>query len=176
MTAQPTSLRAARHLRDGQDEPVLGSLCTGSGGLDMGVLAALGGGRIAWVADPVKERRRRLPILRQLPPAMDPRHRPRRRDDLVEFDRQIRNGSPRAIAEGKPLHGWFFVHHSFDSARPSRPRRVCVKETTPPASHRRDGRRRGRRPARLLTLSCRSGEPVTGTDTGTGTDAGRHAA
>lgn len=32
--------------------PVVGSLCTGHGGLDLGVLAALGGGRIAWVADP----------------------------------------------------------------------------------------------------------------------------
>ncbi|NUT52791.1 MAG: DNA cytosine methyltransferase [Saccharothrix sp.] len=32
--------------------PVVGSLCTGYGGLDLGVLAALGGGRIAWVADP----------------------------------------------------------------------------------------------------------------------------
>ena len=31
--------------------PVVGSLCTGYGGLDLGVLAALGGGRIAWVAD-----------------------------------------------------------------------------------------------------------------------------
>jgi DNA (cytosine-5)-methyltransferase 1 len=31
---------------------VLGSLCTGYGGLDMGALAAFGGGRIAWVADP----------------------------------------------------------------------------------------------------------------------------
>jgi hypothetical protein len=30
----------------------VGSLCTGYGGLDLGVLAALGGGRIAWVADP----------------------------------------------------------------------------------------------------------------------------
>ncbi|GAA1291830.1 DNA cytosine methyltransferase [Saccharothrix xinjiangensis] len=32
--------------------PVVGSLCTGCGGLDLGVLTALGGGRIAWVADP----------------------------------------------------------------------------------------------------------------------------
>lgn len=32
--------------------PVVGSLCTGYGGLDLAVLAALGGGRIAWCADP----------------------------------------------------------------------------------------------------------------------------
>lgn len=32
--------------------PVIGSLCTGHGGLDLGMLAALGGGRIAWCADP----------------------------------------------------------------------------------------------------------------------------
>lgn len=32
--------------------PVMGSLCTGYGGLDMGTLAAIGGGRLAWVADP----------------------------------------------------------------------------------------------------------------------------
>jgi DNA (cytosine-5)-methyltransferase 1 len=32
--------------------PVIGSLRTGYGGLDVGVLAALSGGRIAWCADP----------------------------------------------------------------------------------------------------------------------------
>ncbi len=32
--------------------PVVGSICTGYGGLDLGVLAAFGGGRIAWCADP----------------------------------------------------------------------------------------------------------------------------
>jgi DNA (cytosine-5)-methyltransferase 1 len=32
--------------------PVLGSVCTGYGGLDLAVLAELGGGRIAWCADP----------------------------------------------------------------------------------------------------------------------------
>ncbi|OKI24715.1 hypothetical protein A6A25_34485 [Saccharothrix sp. CB00851] len=31
--------------------PVVGSLCTGHGGLDLGGLAALGGRRVAWVAD-----------------------------------------------------------------------------------------------------------------------------
>jgi 3'-phosphoadenosine 5'-phosphosulfate sulfotransferase (PAPS reductase)/FAD synthetase len=33
-------------------------------------------------------------------------------EDLVEFDHDIRNGSPRALAEGKPLRGQFFVHRS----------------------------------------------------------------
>ncbi|VVJ22675.1 Uncharacterised protein [Amycolatopsis camponoti] len=32
--------------------------------------------------------------------------------DLVEFDRAIRNGSPRATVEGKPLRGQFFIHRS----------------------------------------------------------------
>ncbi|GAA5110643.1 DNA cytosine methyltransferase [Haloechinothrix salitolerans] len=32
--------------------PVVGSVCTGYLGLDLGVLAAFGGGRVAWVADP----------------------------------------------------------------------------------------------------------------------------
>lgn len=35
----------------GESGPVLGSLCTGAGGLDLGVLAMFGG-RVAWVTDP----------------------------------------------------------------------------------------------------------------------------
>lgn len=35
-----------------QPAPVVGSVCTGYGGLDLGVLTALGAGRIAWCADP----------------------------------------------------------------------------------------------------------------------------
>jgi DNA (cytosine-5)-methyltransferase 1 len=45
--ATPLALTAA-----GSPGPVVGSVCTGYGGLDLGVLAALGGGRIAWCADP----------------------------------------------------------------------------------------------------------------------------
>lgn len=41
-------------------EPVIGSLCTGYGGLDLGVLAAFGGGTVAWVADPDPHVRRLL--------------------------------------------------------------------------------------------------------------------
>lgn len=37
--------------KDSPEYPIIGSLCTGYGGLDMGVLAAFGGGRIAWVAE-----------------------------------------------------------------------------------------------------------------------------
>jgi len=44
----------------------------------------------------------------------------------VAFDREIRHGSPRAIAEGKPLCGQFFVHRSLerlDQAHLEPPRR-----------------------------------------------------
>jgi len=46
----PALGRRARSVTE--SAPVIGSLCTGYGGLDLGVLAALGGGRIAWAADP----------------------------------------------------------------------------------------------------------------------------
>lgn len=45
--ATPDTLTVA-----GSPGPVIGSVCTGYGGLDLGVLAALGGGRLAWCADP----------------------------------------------------------------------------------------------------------------------------
>ncbi len=57
----PLSLAPALAMTPGQgpptrsvseSSPVVGSVCTGYGGLDLGVLAAFGGGRIAWVADP----------------------------------------------------------------------------------------------------------------------------
>src|SRR5262245_53644110 len=47
-----SSAQGRRPRADVEATPVIGSLCTGYGGLDLGVLAALGGGRIAWVADP----------------------------------------------------------------------------------------------------------------------------
>lgn len=42
------------------DAPLVGSLCTGYGGLDIGILAAFGGGRLAWCADPDPHIRRIL--------------------------------------------------------------------------------------------------------------------
>src|ERR1700743_3770064 len=45
----PTPLAAPA---TGSRGPVVGSVCTGYGGLDLGVLAALSGGRIAWCGDP----------------------------------------------------------------------------------------------------------------------------
>lgn len=50
-----TAVRAATPLSlsaPASPGPTVGSVCTGYGGLDLGVLAALGGGRIAWCADP----------------------------------------------------------------------------------------------------------------------------
>ncbi|WP_216209805.1 DNA cytosine methyltransferase [Amycolatopsis aidingensis] len=46
------SQRDLRRHSGAERELVIGSLCTGYGGLDLGVLAALDGGRTAWVADP----------------------------------------------------------------------------------------------------------------------------
>jgi hypothetical protein len=72
--------------------------------------------------------------------------------DLVEFDHAIRNGSPRALAEGQPLRGQFFIHRSLlpldqvdlDATR-GRPR---AEDDDP------DG---------CSPFSCRSGEPVNDT-------------
>jgi hypothetical protein len=77
--------------------------------------------------------------------------------DLVSFDREIRHGSPRAIADGKPLRGQFFVHRSLlpldqvdlDPPQPERIRAVgaaAVEDDDP------DG---------CSPWSCRSGTVVT---------------
>ncbi|MEV6236785.1 DNA cytosine methyltransferase [Lentzea sp. NPDC051838] len=49
-----------RELLSGSVDLTVGSLCTGYGGLDLGLLAAVGRGRIAWVADPDPHVRRIL--------------------------------------------------------------------------------------------------------------------
>lgn len=76
--------------------------------------------------------------------------------DLVAFDREIRHGSPRAIAEGKPLRGQFFVHRSLkpldqvDLDPPAR-RHLRVVGATAVEEDDPDG---------CSPWSCRSGEPV----------------
>jgi hypothetical protein len=76
--------------------------------------------------------------------------------DLVAFDRAIRNGSPRATAEGKPLRGQFFVHRSLkplgqvDLGLPARNHLQVVGGT---AGEDDD-------PDGCSPWSCRSGEPV----------------
>lgn len=51
-TFAPGVPRRTPSVDPGEGGPILGSVCTGYGGLDLGVLAAFGGGRIAWCADP----------------------------------------------------------------------------------------------------------------------------
>lgn len=76
--------------------------------------------------------------------------------DLVEFDRAIRNGSPRAIAEGKPLRGQFFVHRSLkplDQVDLGQPVRGHLRMVGGSAVEDDD-------PDGCSPWSCRSGEPV----------------
>lgn len=75
--------------------------------------------------------------------------------DLVAFDREIRNGSPRAIAEGKPMRGQFFVHRSLlpldqVDLDPPHPRRHL--EVVGGAGEEDD-------PDGCSPWSCRSGQP-----------------
>jgi 3'-phosphoadenosine 5'-phosphosulfate sulfotransferase (PAPS reductase)/FAD synthetase len=77
--------------------------------------------------------------------------------DLIAFDREIRHGSPRAIAEGKPLRGQFFVHRSlkpldqvdFDPLRRGHLRVVG------------DSGAEDDDPDGCSPWSCRSGQPIT---------------
>ncbi|MDX3187780.1 hypothetical protein PV458_05160 [Streptomyces sp. MN03-5084-2B] len=71
--------------------------------------------------------------------------------DLVEFDRAIRHGSPRANADGKPLRGQFFLHRSLlplDQVDLDTTRGRPVADEDDP-----DG---------CSPFSCRSGHAVTG--------------
>lgn len=77
--------------------------------------------------------------------------------DLVAFDREIRHGSPRAIAEGKPLRGQFFVHRSLqplDQVDLDPPRRSHLQLVGDPAIEDDD-------PDGCSPWSCRSGTPIT---------------
>ncbi len=76
--------------------------------------------------------------------------------DLVAFDREIRNGSPRAIAEGKPLRGQFFVHRSLkplDEVDLDPPVRGHLRVVGGTAVEDDD-------PDGCSPWSCRSGQPV----------------
>jgi hypothetical protein len=83
--------------------------------------------------------------------------------DAVEFDEAIRHGHPRATNHGQPLRGQYFLHRSCQPldqvnldppAAPSRHLRLVdtnsIEESDP------DG---------CSPWSCRSGEPITGTET-----------
>jgi hypothetical protein len=76
--------------------------------------------------------------------------------DLVAFDHAIRNGSPRAIAEGKPLRGQFFIHRSLkplDQVDLDPPTRGHLRVVGGTAVEDDD-------PDGCSPWSCRSGEPV----------------
>ncbi len=80
---------------------------------------------------------------------------PRAWQDLVEFDRDIRDGSPRALAEGKPLRGEFFVHRSL--------RPLDQVDLEPPARRQHldliSSSTENDDPDGCSPWSCRSGEP-----------------
>ncbi|AIG80471.1 Hypothetical protein AJAP_38425 [Amycolatopsis japonica] len=70
--------------------------------------------------------------------------------DLVEFDKAIRHGSPRANANGKPLRGQFFIHRSL---RPLD--QVDLDATRGTVNADEDD------PDGCSPFSCRSGPPAT---------------
>ncbi|OLZ60422.1 hypothetical protein BS330_03640 [Amycolatopsis keratiniphila subsp. nogabecina] len=69
--------------------------------------------------------------------------------DLVEFDKAIRHGSPRANANGKPLRGQFFVHRSLQPLD-----QVDLDATRGAANAEEDD------PDGCSPFSCRSGSPI----------------
>ena len=96
--------------------------------------------------------------------------------EAVEFDRAIRHGYPRATTQGQSLRGQYFLRRSctpldeVDLDTPTKRKRhlrlITAKSTHNPNVD-EDGDPDGCSP-----WSCRSGEPVTETETDTGTDAG----
>lgn len=80
--------------------------------------------------------------------------------DLVAFDREIRNGSPRATAEGKPLRGQFFIHRSLqplDQVNLDPPGQGHLRLVSGSAFE-------GDDPDGCSPWSCRSGQPVEEAD------------
>jgi hypothetical protein len=76
--------------------------------------------------------------------------------DLIEFDRAIRHGSPRANADGKPLRGQFFIHRSLKpldevDLDPPHRRHLRLVAATAVEDDEPDG---------CSPWSCRSGEPI----------------
>lgn len=72
--------------------------------------------------------------------------------DLVAFDKAIRHGSPRAIADGRPFHGEFFVHRSL--------RPLDEVDLTPPPQRHLAIVDDDSEPDGCSPWSCRSGDPV----------------
>ncbi|WP_063630498.1 adenine nucleotide alpha hydrolase family protein [Amycolatopsis thermoflava] len=74
-------------------------------------------------------------------------------EDLVQFDKAIRHGSPRATAQGTPLRGEFFIHRSL----------LPLDQVDLDATRDRSGSAEDDDPDGCSPFSCRSGHPSTTT-------------